>query len=1143
VEIDSLGGSWFTNIAVEGLTITPSAGVVRAFKTDRLAFAYLLPQLLGTHPQHALQRLELPGAELTLDFSELTSEQADGAPEESGLELAGFLKQFPSRLLLESGLDIRVRTPGDYNLAATLELSGSGAEGIETLIRIDDSQELLPWEEALFLPVTLTLSERTLLLEPRSQGAPLKAADGALPVELSGNLSINEEGEAEQLALEISAASLFLSLKAGSSSASAEVAFEPQRAVPLETPLLFPLDGGNLRIGSGSLELHYEKQKFDAPGPAEQLLDDPATLTRSGSLSYRASIKESRLGILRQLEGTVAGRLEGQRLSVQELRARADGGLRVEAKGTTDLETLRFSLPQAELSLPSLARLRPILRGQASWLRQLAGSLRIEGDLQGDLSEGGIEAVARSLSGTLEARAASLRVADLEVDRLAISSTFDAGIIELSRLEAESAGLLLESSSTLTLEPKRRTIRVDSARLSVENGLTETFELASPTRATFSPKEVRLEETLLSSAVGSVRLRGSLDAAGIHGRIEGEGVSAYPLARTLGVPGETRGYISFLGSVDGELREPRLRLRVSSRDLRYRGVPTRLTLSLRQEGGALRVEELEVTRAAELALKAEGRLPLRVSVDGVHLLNLRSAGLTLSATHENPAELLPKEYAGYLPRERVRLDLSLAERSGDLRIEAIVEARGDETATENGAPKARIYLRVREGTGDRLMVESAGRLEGEKVASLEGELSVPGLAEANPTLDLEEVALELSGNLSLPLREVGRRIPSVIFAGGPLLGELRLYGTLARPKYEGNLRVMGGEFRLAGPLPPVTAVSGELIIAEGEAQIRGFRGELGRAPFTASGRLTFPRAQKPAKINLTIAGENLLLYSDETLRVRGDSRIEVSRSLRAPLISGHLTVREAVYEQDIPLIGVSSAPSVDPESLQLFAFPGGWAGQTALDITVEGDRSVLVRNNLLDTTLSVDLHLRGNLEVPIMTGRVFTREAALRLPVTTVDLSQLAVEFPQGDPFRPRIAAIGNSQVRGYELMVQASGTVPAVEVEVSSAPPLPREQALLLLTTGYADLGDLGPGERTVRALSRFVGRQLVEVLLAESQVEEVVAERVEVRVGRQVSESGSEVIEVEFQLTEEQRWFLEFERDRFDAYNLGVAWRLWFN
>ena len=52
-------------------------------------------------------------------------------------------------------------------------------------------------------------------------------------------------------------------------------------------------------------------------------------------------------------------------------------------------------------------------------------------------------------------------------------------------------------------------------------------------------------------------------------------------------------------------------------------------------------------------------------------------------------------------------------------------------------------------------------------------------------------------------------------------------------------------------------------------------------------------------------------------------------------------------------------------------------------------------------------------------------------------------------------------------------------------------------------------------------------------------VADRLEVRYGREVSRDGVSTVEAEYKLFED--WYLFLERDRYDEFNGGIIHRFW--
>lgn len=1147
VEIEALEGSWITEFAVEGLSIVGPRGVLHSFEASRLEISYHLSRFLSSRPVSALEAVTLSGAELTLrEESLLALIQQQRLPAEPGELLAQFLSEAPRALQVDlSSSFLLLAEDGAVTVGAQLRLQGAlgtkvDSQGVAVDARLLEN-EYLPIPGRVASSFYLRATENALEILPARE--QMEMVQDARNLGLSGTLSLLQGSEElSTLRLQASAGPVELMLLATPSSATAAVAMEHSSGERVLLPEQWSREvvQDPVALGAASLRATLTRAENVGASVLKMLLVSPKEAGELGTVAFDARLEDSRLGNLETLSANLEGTIRENKLNLGHLELLAADAV-LTGKGNLDLQTGALREGSVSAEVPSVSVLRRALLPTAAWAEQLSGRFTLQSELQGNLYADSPRELLRSLSGTVEINAATFRVAGLSLDRVLLSARLRESTVQVDRLIVERGELAISTRSTLVLEPKGERVEVQDAQITLPGEPPQRFTLASPTTVAFSPEAVEVAETALRSPAGQIRLAGRLDSQGVHAELFGSGLSPTGLAEPLGLPGELTGAVSIRGSLDGALDNPRVYLAIESDELTYRGKAASVAVTLLQEDRGVELRNLELLFGTELTVEGSGTLPVALSGQGVELLNLRSAALTLSAVHSAPGALLPEEFAAYLPTERATLEAELREKSGDLRVELSALVRGEEP---DGEPSTlRFSLGLTELPDDQLRLRGRGRLDETEVVRGEGRLRIPGLSVAQPTLAPEKISVAGESEIHLPLDFLAERVPALIFAGGLLDGEIAVSGKINAIEVTGNASIRRAELRLAGPLPPVTLLSTSFELTEEEVRITRLTGELGRSPFFGSGTVELPIRGRPGALNLLFSGEELLLYSDPTLRVRSDAVIELTGSLWAPRITGNLTVQDAQYEENLPLINLNSPPAIDPEALQLFSFRGSWAEASTLDVDVEADRTILVRNNLLDTRLSLDLHLGGTMQVPVMTGRVFSQEAALRLPLTTVDLSQMVVTFPTADPFQPTLEARGRSQVRGYELILRASGQLSAVEVEVSSSPPLPQEQALLLLATGYADVGDLGPGERTVRALGRFLGRQLLEVLLAETAAEDDVTERVEVAIGREMSTTGAEVIEVEYRLSDGERWFLQFERDRFDEYNLGVSWRLWFN
>jgi translocation and assembly module TamB len=113
------------------------------------------------------------------------------------------------------------------------------------------------------------------------------------------------------------------------------------------------------------------------------------------------------------------------------------------------------------------------------------------------------------------------------------------------------------------------------------------------------------------------------------------------------------------------------------------------------------------------------------------------------------------------------------------------------------------------------------------------------------------------------------------------------------------------------------------------------------------------------------------------------------------------------------------------------------------------------------------------------------------------------VTFPPPGTGEPRIDIAGRTRQLGYDVRVAIGGTLRAPEVTLSSVPPLPDDELLLLVLAGTP------PGTEDDQAMKRILEANLARFVaesvpaLAGSRRQRP-AERIEVEVGRNVTRSG---------------------------------------
>jgi len=408
---------------------------------------------------------------------------------------------------------------------------------------------------------------------------------------------------------------------------------------------------------------------------------------------------------------------------------------------------------------------------------------------------------------------------------------------------------------------------------------------------------------------------------------------------------------------------------------------------------------------------------------------------------------------------------------------------------------------------------------------------------------LEET--ELGGEILLRVPDLAvlrHLVPGLTELSGTADGTVALGGTLAAPSLEGSIHVAGIGAKVEGGIPRLMDGAGEMAFDGRVLRIERFEGQLGYAPVGVSGSVDL-RGARPS-LDLTITGKNTLVVAMPDLRVRTDLDVSIKGPVGALQIGGSVVVADALYTRPRRLLGGGSRPTATTEAGPLFSIRSAPLATATLDLGITADETIRVRTSNISGNVSCDLRLRGTGEAPAPEGRVFFRDVLFEeRPITAIKIDRGEVRFPPGEPFDPRIDLAAHTRTKGYDIDVTLDGVLPGAELHVSSRPYLSQADAILLLGTGYTreELESEGIERAAFGKLATFLGAHLVAHFSGPRDPDErTFLERFKFTVGKEVSRSGENTIEGEFEASD--KLFLRVERDRFDEYNGGIVWRIRF-
>jgi translocation and assembly module TamB len=392
-------------------------------------------------------------------------------------------------------------------------------------------------------------------------------------------------------------------------------------------------------------------------------------------------------------------------------------------------------------------------------------------------------------------------------------------------------------------------------------------------------------------------------------------------------------------------------------------------------------------------------------------------------------------------------------------------------------------------------------------------------ASAELNVDSAEIAA-FTSYLPLLLAPQGRIDLNLRLESGSLDGRLELHDAATRP---------------VPPMGPLRAIEARMQFSEQEAEIEEFRAELGGQPVRMDGTVTFAGTGLP-EFNLKLQGTNVPLARQPGLVLRSDLDLRVARANGEPaLISGALGLRHSLFLQDITALkpGGLAEPSRRPPYFSVDQDPfSTWR----LDLKITGQEFLRVRSPLFKGSISANLELRGTLEEPSALGEVRIDEGQIQFPFATLAVDQGTINLSSDNPYEPQLFITASGRNYGYEIRMEIEGSASEPSVVFSSNPPLNSEDIVLMLTAGEVPTSEFTfSNQQKASRLAMFFGRNPLTRLGAD----EATAERLSIRSGEHISETGKLTYHLEYELTD--RWSLVGEYDRFNALNAGLKWRVY--
>jgi translocation and assembly module TamB len=312
-------------------------------------------------------------------------------------------------------------------------------------------------------------------------------------------------------------------------------------------------------------------------------------------------------------------------------------------------------------------------------------------------------------------------------------------------------------------------------------------------------------------------------------------------------------------------------------------------------------------------------------------------------------------------------------------------------------------------------------------------------------------SLNITGSLNL---RVLNGLSPDFFSSGTAEVAVRVNGSFEEPRLIGTASVNDGSVSvlLGNERWTVSSLKTTVRFTANQAQIDSLSGMLGGGRVTATGGALLD-GFTVSGFRFNLHGYNVTVPFPENFHSILDADVEIKGSSREQLISGLVNLNRAEYTQDIELAdlinsrrGESIEEGAEIELVRTALFAG---------LRVEGRNALVVRNNLADLVGSVSLQLNGPVKDPVISGRITATSGTLNFRSDRYEITRALMDLPPSRGADPVLNIQGESQIRGYRVIVSLTGPLSQPLAVVRSEPALPQEDVVALITTGQLASGD----------------------------------------------------------------------------------------
>lgn len=477
----------------------------------------------------------------------------------------------------------------------------------------------------------------------------------------------------------------------------------------------------------------------------------------------------------------------------------------------------------------------------------------------------------------------------------------------------------------------------------------------------------------------------------------------------------------------------------------------------------LTISQLDLIESGTKLLSATAKLPAPLDTKSLDdLLNstapisliIKSQPLTFKKLSSFAP--IPPELSGI-----IQADLSLSGSLAKPALNGFATLDDFRTSAQPDLPPVDLNLNFKT-ENQKLLLTAKATEPGGPLINLDGALPFLPRAWIDRKTNPNDSPIELrASSPELDLRRVQPFVPVIQKITGTLKLDVLMSGTISDPQYSGSAKARIAKMRLAkSPISDFRDTNFDATFLGKIVTIQP--SSISASGGTAKVNGTIDLAGTEPLFNINLNGRHILLHRTPDYTFRGNTALNLRGPLSKANISGSLQITESLFYKDLEILPFGVPRTTDIPQPNLPSFSVKPAPKNAkksssgvmdwgLNIDVTTADPILIRGNLARGEISGKVKVTGTIGSPKTSGTIASKDLVADLPFSNLQVQTGIITLRPDSLTNPLINLRGSSTVGQYTVQVYLTGPVQNPTLILTSDPPLPEPEIMLLLATGSA--------------------------------------------------------------------------------------------